>query len=416
MQVVVIGGGVIGVCTAYFLADAGHEVVLIERHGNVAEQASFGNASIVGPAFATPWAQPAMPRQFLSFLFKSEAPVLLRPSLEPALWRWVRQWVSECELQRYRTNRQRMQRLAVYSRDVLHQLREHQRFDYEQTRGYMQVFRTERDVALAQPLLALMTEHGVPHCMLDGATARSIEPGLSVETPFAGGLHFPEDETGNCSLFTKQLKQAAQSIGVTFHFGSTVKAISAHERGIGLEVDDREFMADAVVVAAGVESAQLLAPLGIHIPLYPVKGYAATASIKDFEQAPISALVDEAYKVAIARMGTRIRIAGLAEFGSRNLELREAALRTLIKVGDDWFPHAANYRTAQFWCGIRPMLPDGPPLLGATPVKNVYLNIGHGPTGWAMATGSGKLVADIVSGREAEIDVDGLTLARFNHN
>ena len=168
-------------------------------------------------------------------------------------------------------------------------------------------------------------------------------------------------------------------------------------------------------IAAGVESAQLLAPLGIQVPLYPVKGYSATASIKDYEQAPQSAIVDEAYKVAIARMGNRIRIAGLAEFGSRTLELREAALRTLIKVGEDWFPNAANYGNAQFWCGTRPMLPDGPPLIGATPVRNVYMNIGHGPTGWAMAAGSAKLLADIVSGTAPEIDTDGLNMTRYMH-
>ena len=413
MQVVVIGGGVIGVCTAYFLAEAGHEVVLIERHGNVAEQASFGNAGIVAPAYATPWAQPGIARQFLSYIFKHEAPVLLKPSMDPALWRWLRLWVAECELQQYRTNLNRMQRVASYSRDVLLQLRERERFDYEQTRGYIQLFRTERDVALAQPLLDLLTEQGSLLNLLDAAGARAIEPGLSADTPLAGGLHLPDDETGNCSLFTKQLKLAAQAIGVTFHFGSTVMALSAHERRVGLQVEDREFSADAVVVAAGVESTQLLAQLGIQVPLYPVKGYSATANIKNFEQAPLSAVMDEAYKVAISRMGTRLRIAGLAEFGSRPLEMREAALRTLIKVGEDWFPDAANYRNAQFWCGTRPMLPDGPPLLGATPVKNVYVNIGHGPTGWVMAAGSGKLVADIVSGREPEIDMDGLTLARF---
>jgi D-amino-acid dehydrogenase len=415
MQVVVIGGGVIGVCTAYFLAEAGHEVVVIERHGNVAEQASFGNAGIVAPAYATPWASPGMPRQFLSYLFKGEAPVLLRPSLEPALWSWLRKWVSECDLQRYRTNRSRMQRIALYSQDVLHHLRESQRLDYQRTFGYTQLFRTERDLALAEPLFALLAEQGASHKLLDAAGVRAIEPGLCGDTPLAGGLHLPEEETGNCSLFTKQLKQVAQAIGVTFHFGSTVQAISAHDRDVGLQVEGKEFTADAVVIAAGVDSAELLAPLGIHIPLYPVKGYSATASIKNFEQAPVSALMDETYKVAVARMGSRIRIAGLAEFGARTLELREAALRTLIKVGDDWFPHAANYRNAQFWCGTRPMLPDGPPLLGATPVKNVYLNIGHGPTGWAMAAGSGKAVADIISRREPEIDMDGLTLARFNN-
>jgi D-amino-acid dehydrogenase len=413
MQVAVIGGGVIGVCTAYYLADAGHQVMLIERQGNVAEQSSFGNAGIVASAYATPWAMPGITQKFLSYMFKSEAPVLLRPKLEPALWRWMRKCLAECDLQRYRTNRDRMQRLSHYSNDVLRQLRDRRRFEYEQTRGYLQLFRDERDLALAQPLLKLLTEQGIAHSMLDAPAARVVEPGLSTDTALAGGLYFPEDETGNCSLFTKQLKQAAQSIGVTFHFGSAVKRLMVHDRTVGLHLEDRKLSADAVVVAAGVDSVALLAPLGINVPLYPVKGYSATVGIKNFDQAPLSGVMDEAYKVAITRMGNRVRVAGLADFGSRALEMREAALRTLIKVGDDWFPHAANYRSAQFWCGTRPMLPDGPPLLGATPVKNVYLNIGHGPTGWSMAAGSGKLVADIVAGRESEIDMEGLTLRRY---
>ncbi|HXA46976.1 MAG TPA: D-amino acid dehydrogenase [Burkholderiaceae bacterium] len=415
MQVAVIGGGVIGVCTAYFLADAGHEVALIERCGNVAEQSSFGNAGVVAPAYATPWASPGMAGKFLSGLFKDQSPVQLRPRLEPAMWRWVSQWVSECDLQRFRTNSKRMQRLALYSRDILHQLREREQWDYEQTRGFLQLLRTERDIALLQPLLQLATEDGSAHSLLDATAARAIEPALSHDTPLAGGLYFPDDETGNCSLFTKQMKQAAQASGVVFHFGTEVKTISSHNRRISLRLDDTEFTADAVVVAAGVDSAKLLAPLGIQIPLYPVKGYSATASIKDYEQAPRSAIIDEAYKVTVARMGNRVRIAGLAELGSRTTELREAALRTLIKVGEDWFPNAANYGNAQFWCGARPMLPDGPPLIGATPVNNVYLNIGHGPTGWAMAVGSAKLVADIVSGVAADIDTDGLTLTRYQH-
>jgi len=413
MQVAVIGGGVIGVCTAYFLAEAGHEVTLIERQGNVAEQASFGNAGIVAPAYATPWATPGMPRKFLSYLFKNEAPVLFRPSLEPALWRWLGQWISECDLQRFRANRDRMQRVAQYSNHMLRQLRVQHNLDYEQTCGYTQLFRSERDIGLVQPLLALLSEHGVPHAMLGAAAARALEPGLSEHTPLAGALHLPDDETGNCSLFTKQLKQAAQALGVNFQFGSKVQSISTYGSRIGLLIENQEHFADAAVVAAGTDSAQLLARLGIHVPLYPVKGYSATVGIKDFEQAPKAAVIDEAYKVAIVRMGSRIRIAGLAELGSRTPDLRDAALRTLIKVGEDWFPNAANFRTAQFWTGSRPTLPDGPPVLGPTSVKNLYLNIGHGPTGWAMAAGSGKLLADIVTGHKPEINIEGLTLARF---
>lgn len=412
-QIAVVGGGVVGVCTAYFLAAAGHEVVVIERHQNVAQEASFANAGIVAPGYATPWASPGMPKKILSHLLRSETPVVVRPTLDRATWRWVRQWLSECELSRYRVNRTRMQRIAFYSRDILRELREYHQIDYEQTQGVLQLFRTEKDKRMAAPGIALLEENEVPHQILDADGARAIEPALSSHTSLAGALYLPQDEAGNCPLFAKRLKHIASSLGVQFHLATTVHAIEPETRGVRLRIDDNHFFADAVVVAAGVESAQLLKPLGITIPLYPVKGYSATASLKNFEHAPQASLLDEAYKVAITRLGGRIRIAGTAEIGSTSTELNERALRTLIKVGSDWFPDAANYGKANFWCGARPMLPDGPPLLGATPVRNVYVNVGHGSNGWAMAAGSGKVVADIVSGATPEIDIDGLTMARY---
>jgi D-amino-acid dehydrogenase len=413
MQIAVIGGGVVGVCTAYFLADAGHAVSVIEQRSNVAEMTSFGNAGIVAPGYSAPWAAPGMPRKILSYLFRSSAPVLVKPAMDRALWNWIRLWLDECELKRYRINKERMQRVAFYSRAVLHQLRENHQLDYEQTRGYLQLFRTERDIRMAEPALALLAENGIPHRLVDGDAARTIEPALATGTALAGGLHLPEDEAGNCPLFTKQMKQLAQSIGVEFHFNAALSSLRSEENGISLQIEDRQFHADAVVLAAGVASAQLLANLGIHIPLYPVKGYSATATIKNFDEAPLAALMDESYKVAITRMGNRIRIAGTAELGSRDLELRTAAVRTLIKVGEDWFPRVTNYNSANFWCGAGSMLPDGAPLLGGTPVKNVFINIGHGSAGWTMAAGSGKILADIISGRTPEIDMDGLTLSRY---
>lgn len=415
MQVVVIGGGVIGVCSAYFLADAGHEVVLLERHGNVAEQASFGNAGIIAPAYAIPWSMPGMSRRFLSYLFKNDAPLKFKSKLNPAQWSWISQWAKEGELQRFRTNYERMQSLAQYSRNVLHNLRDRERFDFEQTDGYLQLLRNERQVALMQPLLQIAAENGLSNALLDAETVREIEPALGDHVPFAGALYYPGETTGNCALFTKQMKQAAQALGVNFHFGTDVKTISANGRKIGLQVEDREYTADAVVVAAGVESASLLEPLGLDIPLVSVKGYTATATIKDFEQAPRSAVMDEANKIAVARMGNRIRISGLAEIGSKTMDMEDAALSDLIKVAEDWFPNAANYGTAQFWCGAKPMLPDGPPLVGATPIRNVFFNIGHGPTGWAMAAGSAKLLADIMSDKTTDLDTNGYGLARYQH-
>lgn len=412
-QIAVVGGGVVGVCTAYFLASAGHDVVVIERHQNVAQEASFANAGIVAPSYATPWAAPGIPRKILSTLFRSEAPVSLKPTLDRTLWRWVRRWMSECELERYRINRMRMQRIAFYSRDILRQMREYYQLDYEQTQGVLQLFRTEKDRKLAEPGITLLFENEIPHQILDAEGVRAIEPALASDTQLAGGVYLPQDEAGNCPLFTKRLKQIAGSIGVQFHFTSTVHAIEAESRGVTLHVDQGRYPADAVVIAAGVESAALLKPLGIHVPLYPVKGYSATAAIKNFDKAPQAAVLDESYKVAITRLGSRIRIAGTAELGARPGEMRDRAVRTLVKVGGDWFPDAANYAQANFWCGARPMLPDGPPLIGTTPIRNVYVNIGHGSNGWAMAAGSGKVLADIVSGFAPDIDMDGLTLARY---
>lgn len=412
-QVAVIGGGVIGVCTAYFLAEAGHDVVVIERRGNVAEETSFGNAGVMAPGYITPWARPGMPKNLLAYLFRAESPLLLNRAVSPSLWRWVRLWLAECEQSRFHTNMERMQRLALYSRDVLQQLRQHVPIEYEQTNGYLQLFRSEQDVLLAEPVRAMLAELDMAHHVIDADAARLIEPALSPTTALAGGLYYPHAETANCPLLTKQIKHLAMSMGVQFHFASNVSAIRLEGARLALQIGAESFSTDAVVLAAGIESAQLLQSLGIRLPLCPVKGYSATAVIKDLETAPRGALMDEAYKVAITRMGNRIRIAGIAELGARNGTINAAAQRTLSMVGNDWFPAAANYHSATFWSGTQAMLPDGPPILGATPIKNLYVNIGHGAHGLSLALGSAKALSDVISERTADINLDGLTLARF---
>ncbi len=413
MQVAVIGGGVIGVCTAYFLAAAGHEVVVLERSGNVAQETSFGDAGLVSPGNTSPWAMPGMPKKLLSSLFKSESPVLLKKTFDPKLWRWLRQWLDECELERYRTNGERMQRLAGYSRQLLQQLREYHELQYEQTRGVMQLFRNQQELRLAQPAIDLLAESEIRHKLVDPDEARQIEPALAMHTPLFSALHLPQDEAGNCPLFTRQLKNIAQAAGVEFHFNSAVQALQPDGNGISFLVDGRSLHADAVVVAAGIDSLKLLEPLGIGLPVYPVKAYSGTAMIKNFDRAPVASVMDETYKVAVTRLGSRIRIAGTAELGSSDMEMHEAALRTLVKVGEDWFPGAANYNASTFWCGIQPTLPDGPPLIGATPVRNLYVNIGHGSWGWTMAVGSGKILSDLLSGSEPDINTNGLGYWRY---
>ena len=412
-QIAVVGGGVVGVCTAFFLAEAGHQVALIERKHNVAEEASFAHAGIVAPGYTGPWAAPGMPRRILSQLFKLEGPIQIRRTPDRELWRWARQWIAECELDRFRINRLRMQRLGEYSHALLTALRDAYRIEYEQTQGLLQVLRTQHDLDTAAPTLELLAEYGVPHKILGPDDVHAVEPSLAYATPLAAAVHFPQDEAGNCALFTKKLRHVVSAMGVNFYFTSNVERIEHHAGRIILVIDGAEFSADAVVVAAGAESARLLRPLGINVPLYPVRGYSATAAIKNFDEIPRGTVIDESYKVAITRIGNRIRVAGTAELGAPSRELRDKALSTLLKVGADWFPGAANYSSSMFWSGTQAMLPDSTPVIGATPARNIYVNFGHGSSGWAMAAGSGKVIADIVSDRAPEIDMDGLTLARY---
>lgn len=422
MRVIVVGAGIVGVCTAWSLAEAGCEVTVIERNRGVAQETSYGNTGMVAPAYVTPWAAPGMPKKLLSMLFARDAPARFRPNFDPALWRWAVRWLGECRIAHYRRNKERMQRLAFYSRDVLADVRSAHGIEYERTEGLLQLMRSDRDVSMAAPTLAFLKEAGVAHRVLSPAECRVREPGLS-DIAFAGGLHLVDAETGNCPLFARHLKDLCESRGVRFEFGTSVRRLSPGGDGTGVTLDvttmhrtDRR-RTDAVVIAAGVSSVELLRPLGIRLPLYPVKGYSASVSIREPTYAPVAALMDETYKVAIVRMGNRIRIAGTAELGDRTLSLdsrnAQRAFATLLKVARDWFPGAAQYQEASWWVGARPMLPDGPPVIGTTPHPRIFVNVGHGSTGWTMAPGCGRIVAAIVTGTPPGIDLDGLTLARY---
>lgn len=416
MQIAVIGGGVAGVCTAYFLALAGHEVVVIERQSNVAEGASFGSAGVLSPVHALPWAAPGMPKKLLSMLLKRDTPLLIEPRMNRQLWQWARRWIAECEIDRYRINAERSFRIAAYSNAVVDGLRLQHGFEYERTRGYLQLYRTPRERDLAAPAHSFLAERGAPYRVLEPEEVYAIEPALRRTAVLSGGLHLPDDEAGNCPLFCKHLRGAAQSLGVSFHFSSEVTAIepgATAAAGLSLRIGEDRFGVDAAVVAAGEGSHGLLAPLGMQLPFFPVRRYSATAAIRNFDEAPLAALSDSSYSVSIARMGTRMRLAGTAEVGARTTDMRPAAIATLLKVAQEWFPDAANYNAAIQWSGIVPTLPDGAPIVGPTPVPNLYLNIGHGANSWAMAPGCARVLADLVSGRPTEIDTDGLTMSRF---
>ncbi|VWC31563.1 amino acid dehydrogenase [Burkholderia arboris] len=425
MHVIVLGAGVIGVTTAWHLREAGCDVTVIDREADVAQATSLGNAGVIAPGYVTPWAAPGMPGKILKYLFKPASPLIFRPTLDAAQWRWIARWLRECELERFRVNKQRMQRIAYYSRACLHAFRERYPFDYGASRGYLQLLRGPFDVELVQPALHVLRDAGIAFRELDAAGCTAIEPGLrwARQAP-VGGIYLPDDEAGDCARFTRELRTLCEARGVTFRFRTGIRALEVAGRTVrGVRVDSREagdtarsdalLAADAIVVALGVDSAGLLRPYGIDVPLYPVKGYSATLAVVDDEKAPRAALMDESLKTAITRFGPTLRVAGTAELGNRHAALRQQALDTLMKVLDDWFPHAADRASARFWVGHRPMTPDGPPLLGASGIDGLWLNVGHGSTGWAMSMGSGKVLADLVTGREPDIDLSGLTLARY---
>jgi D-amino-acid dehydrogenase len=414
MHVVVIGAGIIGVTTAYALRRQGLDVTVVERNAGVAQEASFANAGVIAPSYVAPWSQPGMPKKVLSQLFKRDSAVVFRPAGDRALWRWLRQWYRECDVERFARNKARMQRLASYSRSILHEIAAHHAIDYEQAPGYLQLFRTQEELDRHAPARKVLQDLGVNFRLLTAAECRQLEPALAEGAALAGGVFLPDDETGNCAYFARKLKDVCDGDGVNFRFGLTAAGLSVGSGQVqALRTAEGPLQADAYVLAAGCDSASLLEGVGIDVPLYPVKGYSATVQITRHEHAPLLSVMDETYKVAVTRLGKRLRIAGTAQIGGRSLALRSASLRTLMKVAQDWFPAAASWSSAQYWVGARPMLPDGPPLLGPTPLPNLFLNLGHGSTGWAMACGSGQVLADVVSGRTPAINLDGLTLARY---
>ncbi len=417
MKIAIIGAGIIGVTTAYELAADGHEVTVFERHGAAAAETSFANAGLVAPGYVTPWAAPGMPTKVASYLLRRHAPIKLGLPLSGRELSWMWRWLRACRLDTYLANRARLQRLAFYSRDRLHRLTEDLHLAYDRSDGYMVLLRSEQDSALVQPGLQVLRDAGVKFAQIDADAARRIEPALNPDMRFLGAIHLPDDEVGNCRQFTMLLKTEAQRLGATFEFNRTVTRITPGSP-VRIHCADAEAGAersfDAVVCCAGLASAELMRPLGVALPLAPVYGYSITAAIREPMDAPRSAVMDERFKVAISRLGQRVRVAGSAEIGGRADVLREASVQTLYKVLHDWFPGAANIGSGvQVWKGARPMLADGPPVLGVSGVQGVWLNLGHGSSGWALSCGSARAVADLIAGRPPGVDLEGLNLQRL---
>jgi D-amino-acid dehydrogenase len=416
MKIVVLGSGVIGVTSAWYLAKAGHEVTVIDRQPAPALETSFANAGEVSPGYSAPWAAPGIPVKALKWMFMKHAPLIVQPKPDWAKVKWMARMLMNCTADAYAVNKSRMVRLAEYSRDCLADLREETGLRYdERMQGTLQLFRTEKQVAAAAKDIAVLQGDGVPFEVLSADECVAAEPGLAdARDKIAGGLRLPGDETGDCFKFTNGLAELAEQAGVTFRYGVGIDGLEeAAGRIVAVRTSEGWVTADAFVVALGSYSPFLVKPLGIDLPVYPVKGYSITVPITDEARAPVSTVMDETHKIAITRLGDRIRVGGMAEIAGFDLSLNPKRRATLEHSVEDLFGGAGDQSRASFWCGLRPMTPDGTPVVGRTGFANLFLNTGHGTLGWTMAAGSGRVLADIVSGRATDIDATDLGLSRY---
>jgi D-amino-acid dehydrogenase len=417
MKVIVLGAGVIGISTAYYLARVGAEVTVIDRQPGPALETSFANAGQISPGYSTPWAAPGIPLKAVKWMFQQHAPLAIRP--DGSLWQlqWMASMLRNCTSQRYAVNKERMMRVAEYSRDCLRALRAETGIQYEQRAGgTLQLFRTNKQADSARLDMAVLDECGVSYQLLDRAGVCEAEPALAYSRAhITGGLRLPGDETGDCQRFTFELAALAGGLGVKFLFGRDVESLTTNGiRVVGVRVGDELIRADRYVMAMGSYSREMLLPLDLRIPVYPVKGYSLTIPLVNERLAPVSTVLDETYKIALTRLDDRIRVGGMAELSGFDLALNPTRRATLEMVTRDLFP-GGNLERASFWTGLRPMTPDGTPIIGPTRYPNLFLNTGHGTLGWTMACGSAKLISDIMVGQKPEISPAGLGMDRYKY-
>jgi D-amino-acid dehydrogenase len=394
MKVAIVGAGIIGVTTAWELARDGHEVAVFDRRGGPAEEASFANAGGL-----TSWTGSA------------QVAIKLRWPFSIRDLRWMRARRPETWL----IHRARLQRLALYSRTRLHEITGARELDYERSDGTLVLLRSKREEKGVQAGLDVLRAAGIRFGEINADEARKIEPALSADTELAGAIHLPDDEVANCRQFAQLLKSEAEALGAGFHFHCDLAPLKrSAPTELSLASGSRGHRFDAVVVCAGAASADLLRPLGLRLPLMPIYGHSISAQIQEPLNAPRSAVMDERHKVTISRLGQRVRVAGGAEIVGSHGTLDPASLQMLYKALQDWFPGAATLRSGvQQWQGTQPMLPDGLPILGPSGIPGVWLNLGHGSSGWALACGSARVVADLMQGRDPGVDLEGFGIERL---
>ena len=416
MKVIVLGSGVIGTSVAYYLAKSGHEVEVIDRQTGPAMETSFANAGEVSPGYSSPWAGPGVPIKAIKWLLMRHSPLVISPVLDPNMWRWGLSMLANCTEKAYAINKSRMVPIAEYSRDCMVALRAETGIAYDdRAQGTLQLFRTQAQLDGIAKDVEVLKDYKVPFEVLDRAGFVKVEPALKLtQEKFVGALRLPGDETGDCFKFTNRLAEMAEALGVKFRYNTSIDGIEVSGGKVtGVRTSAGTLTADHYVTALGSFTPQLLKPIGIHIPVYPVKGYSITVPITDAQFAPESTIMDETHKVAVTRLGDRIRVGGTAELAGFDMTLREGRRETLTHVLTDLFPKGSDTSKTEFWCGLRPMTPDGTPIIGATPYANMMLATGHGTLGWTMAAGTARVIDDLISGRKPQISLEGLSMDRY---
>ena len=417
MKVLVLGSGVVGVSTAWYLAKAGHEVTVVDRLDTPATETSYANAGMLSFDYSTPWGAPGVPLKAIKWMMQDISPLYFSlKDFDLNTIGWMMKMLGQCTHKAFDVNKERMLRVARYSAQCFHELNEEVALDYDvRMKGTLEVFRSQKEMDGAQGDVEILKKCDVPHEMIDVAGCIKHEPALgNVKEKIVGGLYLPGDVTGDCYKFTNALAEQCKKLGVNFMMETEINSIETAAGSItGVQTSAGKLTADKYVVALGTYSPFILGKIGIKTPIYPLKGYSLTMPITDESKAPVSTVMDQKYKVAVTRFDDRIRVGGIAEIANHNKDLvqkRRASIEYTVK---DLFPGGGDVEAAEFWTGMRPMTPDSVPILGNTKYDNLILNTGHGTLGWTMSLGSAKFVADVVTGKQPDINPDGLSVDRY---
>ena len=417
MKTIVLGGGIIGTTTAYYLAKAGHEVQLIDRQSDVAMETSFANGGVLHTSEAEPWSQPGMPGKVLSWMGKENAPMLLHLRALPSIWRWGLSFMRNCSLERYRFAAAINLRLALHTLAVIKQIRAEADLSYDLSqKGTLKIYTQQETLDKNTAESALLRPHGMVFEAVDAARCVAIEPALApIKHTLAGGIYAAPDEHGDCHKFAQGLrKHCEEKLGVKFNFGTEVRGFTrSGDRISAVETSNGSSQADAFVAAMASYTPALVKRLGVNLQIYPAKGVTVTVPAASWPDGPQVPIIDDSRLFGLIRLGDRYRCSGSVEFDGWNTTPSAPRGKAIVDNVISVFPQFARCydpSSAKLWAGLRPMAASGSPYLGATPIKNLYLNCGHGHLGWTLSCGSSQIVADIVSGRKPAIDITGLTL------